>query len=512
MNIRNTIAQKASFSFFLNLFQHGLGYVSLFFVARYMGAEALGIVAFAFAYVEMFHSFSDLGFGTAHIKRVSEGMDFGKCNGTYLTVKGVLTLVMAILVLSSVLISKSIQNNAFISREHEFVLYIILIVIITGDISIVFKTSFAARREIAKQQIPLLLAKVFEVAIKIAVAVLGLGVIMLAGASLISVIVSLLCFLYLFRNYPIKRPSKEYFKSYASFALPVMFIGFLSKIAQNMDKVMIQFFWSATDVGYYSAAQRISGILAFITSASVVLIFPTISSYYSKGNLEGIIKLSRECERYLSMIFWFSVAFIFVFSGPICNILLGNKFTPSEPILVLLAFVALVNGLTQPYAQQISGTNHVKLAAIISAIVFIMNILLNFVFIPRHIMGVPLLGMGGSGAAVATIISITAGTFFYRYYAYKITGTKPNPRIIFHFLAALCTGAILNQVAFYIQEISFIHLMFFGIMGIAVYAAILTIFREFTRADIVLFLNILNPARMKAYAVDEIDSGYTEMK
>ncbi|MFX0200705.1 MAG: oligosaccharide flippase family protein, partial [Candidatus Hodarchaeota archaeon] len=252
------IARKVTLVFMIRLLQHGLGFLSLFFVAHYMGPEAVGIIAFAFAYVAMFASFSDLGFGSAHIKRVSEGKDLGKCNGTYFTVKALLTAVMTIIILATIFISKYIRNQAFISKEHEIVLYIILLATIVGNLYMPIIITFGARKETAKQNIPLLIEKFALVSIKVFVAIMGLGVALLAGASLISATIALLCFLYLFQGYPIKKPDKDLFKSYATFALPVMFIGFLSTMAQNMDKVMVQFFWSTADVGCYSAAQRIS--------------------------------------------------------------------------------------------------------------------------------------------------------------------------------------------------------------------------------------------------------------
>ena len=506
------IAQKVSFAFFNQLVISGLGYISLFFVAHYMGPKAVGIIAFALAYIGLFQDFSDLGFGSAHIKRVSEGKDLGKCNGTYFTVKVLLTAIMAIIILSTIFISKFIQHKSFISREHEIVLYLILLSTVIGNFSMMFIITFSARKEIAKQNIPLLIGKIIQVIGKVIVAITGLGVILLAGVSLISATITLLCFLYLFRDYPIKKPDKEYFKSYVTFAIPVMFIGFLSGIAQNLDKVMIQFFWTTSDVGYYSAAQRVSLILTFITLASNALIFPTISSYHSREDIEGIRILSNKAERYLSMIFFPAVVFIFVFSHPLCRMLLGVKFVSSAPILIILSLVALVDGTTQPYTQQTGGTNHIILAAKLSSVVFILNILLNFLFIPSKFLGVKLLGMGGTGAALATLISVTIGSFLFRFYAYKITFSKPNPRILFHLVSALLMGIALHFISSSISTILWYYLPVFAFIGITIYVFILTVFQEFTLKDLNLFLSTLNPVQIKNYAIGEIKSGYIKNK
>lgn len=504
------IAQKVSFAFFNNLIIHFLGFVSLFFVARFMGPEALGIIAFGMAYVSLFSTFSNLGFGSAHIKRVSEGKDLGKCNGTYFTVKLILTFVMAIVVISTILVPKFLQHKHFISSQHETVLYIILLSTVISNISMMLIVTFGARKEVAKQQVPKLIEKAVTVSAKVVIALIGLGVIALAGANLMGAIVALLCFAYLFRGYPISKPNREYLRSYVKFAIPVMFIGFLSDIALNMDKVMIQFFWTTADVGFYSAAQRISVILTFITTASATLLFPTISKYHSKNNIKAIRDLSNRAERYLSMVFFPIVALIFIFAHPICVGILGDDFALSAPLLVILTLVVLVNGTTLPYSQQIGGTNRIVLAAKLSAVVFVLDIILNFLFVPRELAGVRLLGLGSYGAALSTLMSVTVGAVLFRIYAFRITGSKTNPSVLLHLVAAFIMGMVLYALSSSMSEIRVYYLIPFGLIGIGVYVATLVLFRGFDRNDLRFFLKVVNLNQLRKYALAEIRGGYVQ--
>ncbi|UCG30878.1 MAG: flippase [candidate division WOR-3 bacterium] len=504
------IARKVSLAFFSNVGTTGLGYISLFFVARYMGPEALGIIAFALAYVGIFRSFSDLGFGSAHVKRVSEGKDFGVCNGTYFSAKMLLTLSMSVIVLATVLIPKAFGHSSFVSREHELVLYVMLLSTIIGNASMMINITFGARKETAKQSIPLIVGKVVEVSGKVIVAVVGLGVVMLAGASLISAVVILFCFIYLFRGYPVAKPTKEYLKSYAKFALPVVVIAFLTDITHNMDKVMIQFFWTTSDVGFYSAAQQISFALSYITIASTTLIFPTISAYHSQNKVGSIRSLSNRAERYLSMVFSPALIFILILARPICTVLLGAGFAQSAPLLVILVAVVFVNGTTAPYTQQIGGTNHIFLAAKISVVIFVLDAILNVIFIPREFMGLRLLGMGGIGAAVSTLISISVGAVLFRFYAYKITGSKPNPRVLRQITAAAIMGVFLFSFSRFVSNINLLHLVAAGISGVVLYTLSLVVLGEFDRKDASFFFKILNPLEMKRYASAEISREYAD--
>ncbi|MDI6707985.1 MAG: hypothetical protein QMD21_07360 [Candidatus Thermoplasmatota archaeon] len=57
------IARKSALIF--NILSAIIGYIGIFFIARCMGASALGIIGFGLAYVSLFSFTADLGFGSA---------------------------------------------------------------------------------------------------------------------------------------------------------------------------------------------------------------------------------------------------------------------------------------------------------------------------------------------------------------------------------------------------------------------------------------------------------------
>ncbi|MBE9593576.1 MAG: oligosaccharide flippase family protein, partial [Proteobacteria bacterium] len=77
-------------------------------------------------------------------------------------------------------------------------------------------------------------------------------------------------------------------KSYLVFALPVMLLSITSAIALNVDKVMLGYFWTFKEVGYYFSVQRIIMLLLAIPTAVGTVLFPTISEYHARNNVAGI--------------------------------------------------------------------------------------------------------------------------------------------------------------------------------------------------------------------------------
>ena len=501
------LVQRFSFAVIVRLLMQALGFVSLFFVARLMGAEALGLVAFATSYIALFQSFSDLGYGTAHIKRVSEGKDLGICNGTYFTVKIALTVLMCTIVVLSIVIPKYFLKTGNFSSPKEIVIYIVLFSVFISNIAMMFNVTFSARKEVAKQSTGELYSKAGTVIFKVTVALTGLGVFWLAGASVFGAVIWLMVMVYYFRNCPIKKPDKEYFKSYTKFAVPVIFIGFLSKYAEHLDKVMIGYFSTMVEVGKYAAGQRIAMMLLIFITSATGLIFPTISQLHANGEINKIKTLSNKVERFFSMFFFPIAVLITIYATDICNVLLGSEFTTITPqILSILIWFLLVSALMQPYSLQLVSTNHAKLAAKISFLYLGLNILFNFIFIPESLFDIKMLGMGAKGAAIATLSSVIIGSVIYRIYAFKITGSKPNPVVLKHAAAAFIMGLLLFEIDSFFPNRSLFILPVFVIPGLAIYFVILMILKEISRSDVNYLLSFANLKSIKKYAKEEIKS------
>jgi O-antigen/teichoic acid export membrane protein len=277
----------------------------------------------------------------------------------------------------------------------------------------------------------------------------------------------------------------------------------------NIDKVLIQLFWSASDVGYYFAAFNLSRFIHMFTMAIGILLFPTYSLMYANNNIRGIQKLTFQSERYLSMIVFPIVFGLSVLAEPATLILLSG-WMPAVPILQILPFFALFAALERPYQSQFLGMNRPKLARNRVIIMVCFNIILNIILIPKDIqlLNLNLVGLGAKGAAIATVTAYGAGLIYSRFTAWKLTRLKGNPKIILHALSAGIMATILYFIFYELNIINLItrwyHLLGFAFIGLAIYLCILCFLREFTKTDFHFFLDTINIKKMLQYIKDEI--------
>ena len=536
------LSRKSALIVAVNILSGFIGWIGLLAIARLWGGfapTAVGVIGFGMAFVGMFNVIADLGFSAAHVKRISEGKDLGECIGTYATIKIMLTGVMVALVIGGIAIWKYVLHNEFFDATRETVIYVFLLYYIFSNLASIALQTFVGRKEIAKREV----SRAFEPFVRVPLMIL----VVLAGVTGIATIapelgineiypvtwpafllpiqkfiaahaVGALAMCYaigfgavflvatwLLRKYPIKRYNKELAKNYLVFALPVMLLSIMGAISLNVDKVMLGYFWSFKEVGYYFSVQRITLLLLAVPVAVGTVLFPTISEYHARNNVEGIEEVTHLAERYISMVAIPLITFVIIFPEPIINIVLSRAFFPAASTLVMLTIYVFVFSLTGPYSSLIIGINRPDIAAKIGVGMCIVNIVLNYLFIPEWGLLSPLGIDGPVGAATATVLSQLVGFVGLRVAARRLTGIKlmqtNTPR---HIAAGVVMGIVLYYLNSLVPLVRWYHLIGFALVGIAVYVGVLVIIREFKKRDLKFFLDLAQPAGMLGYIKSEL--------
>ena len=203
MPAERQIARKATFRYFVDASVMLFGIVSLVVVKRYMGYEVLGMLAYATAYVGLFQIISDMGLGLAHNKYANDkDFDFAKCNGTLAFLKFSLNILMVLVVLLSIAISKYFFETPFETGILELVLLLTLLKVFVENCSKVFKNINASRLLIAKNHVPRLIGRFFQMLMKFSIATAGTySAAYLVGAEIVTAVIILITIKVKLRNF-----------------------------------------------------------------------------------------------------------------------------------------------------------------------------------------------------------------------------------------------------------------------------------------------------------------------
>ncbi len=522
-----------------------LGFVGLVILSKLWGVfapEALGIIGFAMSFISLFGIITDFGFSAAHIKRISEGKDLGKCIGTFVAIKLLLTSLMIVVVFASIFIWKNVFNGGFYDATTETVILIMVIYSVFNNLQNIPIHTFIGKREIAKLQITRLTENFVKLPLTIIVALAGVRVMgyaitpaiqwpeflqplqkflathatgSLAFTYVFALIATTIVGIWYMRRDPLKRPSLALAKNYFKFALPIALTSVISTIAYNVDKVMIGYFWTSAEVGYYFAFQRVIGFITVLHISVGTILFPTISKQYSEKNIDGAKKIVHLAERYISMVLIPPLVLVFVFAEPAINIFLDSSFLPATSVFILLVVHAFIRGMSGPYSSLITGMNRPDISAKLGLIVCISNIILNYLIIPENgilsniqVGNLNLSINGAPGAALATVLSFLFMFFGGRLISKKLTGIKllqnHTPR---HIIAGCIMGILLYLLAYktyLFPVIRWYTLLGFGLIGLVIYILVLFLLKEFSKKDFQFFFDIIHPKEMINYVKSEL--------
>ncbi len=259
-------------------------------------------------------------------------------------------------------------------------------------------------------------------------------------------------------------------------------------------------------VGHYFAAQRLFLVLIAIATAVWLLLFPTLSQYHARNQLEMLRVKSREAERYLSMLFAPVAAFLFLYPEGVIHVLLSDPFLPAADILRLFALAAFIFGLAVPRGAILQGMDRSDLAGLVSLASGLVILAGYALLIPTSLFGVPLGGLGPEGAAVSVLggfaVAFTLGAAF----SYRLNGDRPQGSSAAHIAAAVATALLFAVILPPTLGLGWqwFHLLAASVSFLGAYLGILTALREFRRVDLRLILDVLDPRKMARYIYGEL--------
>jgi len=553
------IARKSFLIVSSQFFARFLGWIGLFILAKLWGDQApvaLGYIGFAMAFLTLFHLIAKFGFLEAHVKRISEGKDLGSCIGTYAAIKILFTGLMVLIVFVSIFLLEILFHGRFLDEASKSIIYIFLIYYVFLNLKEIPMQTFSGTKEIVKRQITWVTENIIKIPLTIIVALAGVSAVgiapiviwpqslqslqqfladhptgSLAMTYVFGGIASFLVGMWLLRKYPLKKPSWKLSKSYFSFGIPITIISLIVIISINVDKVMIGFFWTQAEVGYYWTVQQLSeviiilstalGIVLFptlseyhaseviiiLSTALGIVLFPTLSEYHATNNLKGLIKTTHQAERYISMVTIPITVLIIIFAEPIIYFMLSGAFKPAILVLRIIAIYAFILGVMKPYSSLIAGMNKPGIAAKIGITMCTVNIALNYLFIPKGGILSSFQMDGAAGAAFATLISMLVGLFGFQLAAKKMINIKILQRHIpRHIIAGVCMGIILYFTSQLLTpSVYWYHLLGYAGMGIVIYFGMIVILKDFKKQDFDFFWNMIHPKKMMKYIKSEMN-------
>ncbi len=347
---------------------------------------------------------------------------------------------------------------------NTIVVRMVSIIILVRCLDSLFKSVFRAFREMKKYSILNVSRTFLQIGLAISLVLLGYGIFGALFAVLLSNgILLLLEIMLVSKKIPYHTPNFSALKEYLNFGIPSIPSSLSYWVIETSDRYLIGFFLGATFVGYYSPGYSLGKIVPFmIIGVLSPVLTPSLSSYYSDGNISMVKKVLNLCIKYFLVI---SIPFFVgaILLGRSLLLLLTTPKIAQEAYIILFfsGIAAIFYGIKVMFQKILVLKKMMTLNASFYFVAAIVNLIGNIYLIPQ---------IGITGAGITTIISYFIALILTIYFGRKEIAIKPD---YMHILKVILSAIGMGILVYYTKAYFSSNFFFLTSIGIISYFIVL---------------------------------------
>lgn len=389
--------------FWLSIGQFGSRFIRAaitIYAARALGASEYGVFSYALGASSFFMIFSDIGISAILGREVAKKPEEGeKYFATVFTLKAILLIFSAALIIFAAPIIIKIEKAALLMP-------LVALLMIFDGLRELANSFFNGKEKME-------LGAYITLVVNIGVTLFGFVGLYFAPTSIMllqiyvagSFLGFLMTFYFLRKEYlgVIKNFSKKLIRPVTEAAWPIAVGGLVGSFMFNVDVLMMGWWRTSAEIGFFSAAQKIVGILYIFGGLLATAVSPAFFRIIYEGNRE---RISIATTKIMSIVLLAALPMAvggIILREQIINLVFGSNYASSVPIFMILISSLLViypfsilNNIVFAYNKQAKMLGYTIIATLT-------NVALNFSLIPKF---------GAVGAAIATVAANALNVFF----------------------------------------------------------------------------------------------------
>lgn len=271
-----------------------------------------------------------------------------------------------------------------------------------------------------------------------AAALLGAGLVGGTVAYVVSLVPALAYAFYVLHKIlgpGVERRSPFPLRAVLGFSLPLVGTQLVAFGVRQQEVLLVAYFLSSTDVGFYGAALKTAFLVNFVLQATNAIFAPLLADLHGAGDLATLRHLYRTVSRWCFTLA-FPVFLFFVLFGEQLLALWGRGFAGAWTVLVLLGAAQLVNVSTGSAGSVLIMGSKQKIELVNTVFGFAFGFALDVLLIPR---------LGLIGAALAAFASITTMNLLRVAQVQRLWGASP---FSVRYLKPLAVGSVAAIVVY----------------------------------------------------------------
>jgi O-antigen/teichoic acid export membrane protein len=388
-------------------------------VARRLGPAAVGAIALNLGLTGLVMATLLPGFSQAHLKRLAEGQDPGRCVGTMLAIQGALT---------SLLVPGVALAWHRLGTHDEAIIFLFMLGSQLGQrFGDVYLRVLLSRELVVPHAVITLGARVARLFATLAVVVWMPFVTAVAATfCLEGVITVTAAALLLAWRYDVRprRPTAASVTAYWTYARPFLVTTPIALVQDSIDRFLVGRWAGLTAAGHYHVARALWEVLGSVMAPPGLLLFTRLSSLYAERSPERDRQARelffRGMDKVLFLTTTLAVGF-WALARPMIAVLYGRDFADAATALRILVLAAIAANVVNPYTfvVQAQDENARFIPVNVLRLAVYLGCLALLVPTPPLIAGLP---AGDAGAAIARLILILFPAWVYVGWTRELAG------------------------------------------------------------------------------------------
>ena len=374
---KRTIAKNLGILMGSQFVTWGLTLLLTVFLARYLGASAMGKLYLADSLWAIVAMFMNFGIDTLLVKEVARTpAKTAELLGTTIRLRGLLGAVAF----------GMLALYVHVAGYSSGTLYVVYIIGIAGFISQLGEACRAVLQGLERMEyiaLSTITSKAFTTFVSIGLLLLGQGLPVIAAVTIASALIYLLTQIFpLHRLHKLDLRCDEHFgvwlikASFPYFIMSILLAGY-----QQMDAIIISLLVHEAMVGWYGAAVKLFGAFLFIPVLFVTAVVPTLARMHAGASQSGPSLMRKSFELLLVIAVPIGLGVV-VLADSLVLLLFGDGFAKSGPVLAVLGLTLIFTYQNVLLGQFLISTDRQDGLTVLIGLGMLATIALDIVLVP----------------------------------------------------------------------------------------------------------------------------------
>jgi len=384
-----------------------LGLISSIIIARFYGAEVMGIVAVLTSFLLLATTFTVLGTNTSILRLIPEHLVKYSHTSAFKLYRKTQYLVIGVSLLTGTLFffgARFIADKVFSKPHLSFYFALAAVFVVFKSLMLLNTQAVRGLRLIRLFALMQLLPQGLNLTLLVLLGIFltsqNVPIYALLGGFAFTGVLGCVIMENAFRKR--MRPNEQIHpissRAILAISLPMLLAETMTFIIGQTGVIMLGMFRTEAEVGYFAIAVKLATLTTFILQAINSMAGPKFSELYHSGNIDELFYVAKKSAK---LIFWTTTPILlgFLFLGkPVLKIMFGQPFVIAYPALVLLIVGQFVNAVSGSTGLFMNMTGNQIVFRNIMLVAAMTNIGLNLLLIRSF---------GINGPALAAMLSLS---------------------------------------------------------------------------------------------------------